>query len=169
MDRATRERRTPRRMFSIIATMGLLAGMLAIVASPAQAAVPDHGTSFFTQHFVDDGTCTFSLDVTETATDDFVDFFNSDGSFRQAIVHLDIRYIISGNGHTIYERDRFQEFFYPDGSREVGLTVHILGPGGIVQLDAGQIVFNEDGSVAYIRGPHPQFEGQTSFCSALEP
>ena len=39
MDRAPRERRTPRRMFSIIATIGLLAGMLAIVASPVGAKV----------------------------------------------------------------------------------------------------------------------------------
>ena len=39
MDRAPREPRTPRRMFSIIATIGLLAGMLAIVASPVGAKV----------------------------------------------------------------------------------------------------------------------------------
>jgi hypothetical protein len=38
----------------------------------------------------------------------------------------------------------------------------------MVQLDAGQIGFNADGSVAYIHGPHPQFEGQT-FCFALLP
>ena len=50
----------------------------------------------------------------------------------------------------------------------MGLTVHIKGPGGIVQLDAGEIVFNEDGTVSYIHGPHPQFEGQT-FCFALLP
>lgn len=46
--------------------------------------------------------------------------------------------------------------------------MHIKGPGGIVQQDAGQIVFDADGAVAYIRGPHPQFEGQT-FCFALLP
>jgi Tol biopolymer transport system component len=39
MKRPTRERRTSRRMLSIIATMGLVAGMLAIVASPVGAKV----------------------------------------------------------------------------------------------------------------------------------
>jgi hypothetical protein len=90
------------------------------------------------------------------------DTFSIGGRSREGVA------IISANGHTIYESDRWQEYFYPDGSRAVGLTVHIKGPGGIVQLDAGQIVFNADGTVAYIRGPHPQFEGQT-FCSALLP
>src|SRR6478609_9376074 len=38
-------------------------------------------------------------------------------------------------------------------------TVHITGPGGIVQLDAGRIEFNPDGTVASISGPHPQLQG----------
>jgi hypothetical protein len=47
--------------------------------------------------------------------------------------------------------------------------VHIQGAGpGLVQHDAGQILFNSDGTVAAIHGPHPQFEGQT-FCFALLP
>jgi hypothetical protein len=85
------------------------------------------------------------------------------------LVHQTAFFTISANGHTINEADHWQTFFYPDGSsRQVGLTVHIQGPGGIVQLDAGQIAFNQDGSVAYIHGPHPQFEGQT-FCFACCP
>jgi hypothetical protein len=61
------------------------------------------------------------------------------------------------------------DVFYLDGTaRRVGDTVHIQGPDGFVQHDAGQIVFNADGSVAAIHGPHPQFEGQT-FCFALLP
>lgn len=38
MDRPTRERRTSRRMFSIMATLGLMAGMVGAVASMAGAA-----------------------------------------------------------------------------------------------------------------------------------
>jgi hypothetical protein len=53
-------------------------------------------------------------------------------------------------------------------ARTVGLTVHVQGPGGIVQRDAGHIVFAADGSVQAIDGPHPQFEGQT-WCFALLP
>ena len=40
MDRATRERRTPRRMIAILATIGLVAGMLAITAATASASGP---------------------------------------------------------------------------------------------------------------------------------
>lgn len=67
------------------------------------------------------------------------------------------------------ERDTWTATFYADGtSRDVGLTVHIQGPGGIVVRDAGQIVYNADGSLNFIRGPHEQFSG-VSFCPALTP
>jgi hypothetical protein len=35
-------------------------------------------------------------------------------------------------------------------------------------LDAGQIAYNADGTVAYVHGPHPQLFG-ASFCDALTP
>jgi hypothetical protein len=151
----------------------LALGLLTVLASPvaAQAAVPDHGSFFFTSTFVDSDVCApegFDVDVIETEATHYEVFFNADGSVKQVIVHVKYTAVISANGHTIYESDTWQEFFYPDGSKTVGLTVHIKGPAGIVQLDAGQIVFDADGAVTYIRGPHPQFEGQT-FCFALLP
>ena len=48
------------------------------------------------------------------------------------------------------------------------LIVQIQGRGGIVQLDAGQKVYNADGDVLYTHGPHPQLSGET-FCPALDP
>lgn len=85
-------------------------------------------------------------------------------------MHVDYRAVIAANGHTIVERDKWMDTYYADGSaRTVGNTVHIQGPGpALVQHDAGQIVYGSDGSVQAIRGPHPQFEGQT-FCFALRP
>jgi hypothetical protein len=66
-------------------------------------------------------------------------------------------------------RDTWTTFIYADGtSRDAGNTVHIQGPGGIVQLDAGQIVRDANGSVVYTHGPHPQLNGET-FCPALAP
>ena len=73
------------------------------------------------------------------------------GARTQAVafvaVHVDYRAVISANGHTIVERDKWMDTYYPDGSaRTVGNTVHIQGPGpGLVQHDAGQIVFGPDG------------------------
>ena len=69
-------------------------------------------------------------------------------------------------GKTIVERDTWTSFFYPDGSRDVGLTVHIQGPGGIVQRDAGQVVRDVNGNLVYVIGPHDQALGG-SFCPAL--
>jgi hypothetical protein len=134
--------------------------------------VPDHGSFSFGDAFVDAEVWApegFDVDVIETQSGHFEVFFNADGSFKRALVHQTAFFTISANGHTINESDHWQTSYYADGSsRQVGLTVHIQGPGGIVQLDAGQIAFNPDGSVAYIHGPHPQFEGQT-FCFALLP
>jgi hypothetical protein len=46
------------------------------------------------------------------------------------------------------------------------VPTHIQGPGGIVLLDAGNLVQAPDGSVIAMHGPHPSFFGAT-FCSAL--
>jgi hypothetical protein len=155
--------------FVLSLAAALVAGPLAV--TPAQAAAPDHGTFSITETFVDSEACAaegFDINVTQTEAFDFRVFFNPDGSVKQVILNNTYTADISANGHTIVERDRWQTFFYPDGSRLVGLTVHITGPGGIVMQDADQIVFAADGTVTYIRGPHPQFEGQ-SFCFALLP
>ena len=95
-------------------------------------------------------------------------FFDDQGNFVKAIVHNNYDATITANGKTIRERDTWTSIFYPDGSRDAGLTVHIQGPGGIVQLDAGQIVRDADGNVLYTYGPHPQLSGET-FCPALAP
>jgi hypothetical protein len=156
------------------AALALGLGVMAVLAGPvaAQGSVPAHGTFSDTETFVDTEVCApegFAVDVTQTETGAYRLFFDTDGNFTMAIVHMTYVAKISANGHTIYESDRWQDYFAADGtSRQVGLTVHIKGPGGIVQQDAGQIGFNEDGSVAYIHGPHPQAEGQT-FCFALLP
>jgi hypothetical protein len=155
-----------------VVAVGCLA-VAATVAAPsgAQAAAPNHGSFSNTETFVDTEVCApegFAVNVTQTESGFFTLFFDADGDFVRAVVHMNYDATISANGHTIVERDRWQTIFYADGSwREAGLTVHVQGP-RIVQLDAGQIAFNPDGSVAYLHGPHPQFLGQT-WCSALLP
>jgi hypothetical protein len=146
----------------------------AAVSAPAaaSAAPPDHGTFSSHEVFVDSEVCApegFSVDVVQDEVSTFRVFFDRSGEVAFVSVHTDYRAVITANGHTIVERDKWMDVFYPDGTaRTVGDTVHIQGPAGMVQHDAGQIVFNPDGSVAAIHGPHPQFEGQT-FCFALLP
>jgi len=154
------------------ASVAAIALVLAVPAT-ASAAVPVHGSVSIHETFQDPDFCAaegFTLAVVHDETDSFEAFFDRSGAFVRALVHEDIRFAISANGHTIFEHDEQNETFYADGSsRLIGDSVHIQGPGpGLVQHDAGQIVFNADGSVKAIHGPHPQFEGQT-FCFALVP
>jgi hypothetical protein len=139
-------------------------------AVPAQAAVLDHGTFSSTEDYVDDEVCApegFSVSVHQVESGDFQVFLDAGGNFIKAIVHYSYVADITAHGITIHESDRWQTNFYPDGtSRDVGLTVHIKGPGGIVQQDAGGIGFDADGDVTYVHGPHPQALGET-FCSAF--
>jgi hypothetical protein len=97
-------------------------------------------------------------------------FFNQDGSFVKDLGHVNYDATLSANGKTIVERDTWEASFYPDGTVSfMGSTVHIQGPGGIVLRDAGLVVFNADGSVNYVRGPHEQLVDNVSFCPALAP
>jgi hypothetical protein len=158
------------------ALLAILVPVFALALSGvANAAPPEHGTfdnGFIS--FVDTEVCAaapweFDVNATEHEYGFYTVFFDQDGNLDKVIVQLNYDATISANGITLVERDTWTFIFNADGTaRDVGLTVHIQGPGGIVVRDAGQIVYNPDGSVNYIRGPHEQFSG-VSFCPALTP
>ena len=159
------------RFVTVCAVLGVSALCL---GAQAGAAPPERGTFDFSDSFTDTEVCAaqpWGFDVfvpIEHEYGFFRIFTDQDGNFVKAIVHTNYDATITANGKTIHERDTWTSFFYPDGTRDAGLTVHIQGPGGIVQLDAGQIVSNADGDVLYTHGPHPQLSGET-FCPALVP
>ena len=162
--------RASRRLIAVGA-VALVAALAA--AMPAGATQPSRGTFDSTDSFTDTEVCAaapwgFDVFVLEHEYGFFDVFFDKQGNVVKVIVHNNYDATITANGKTIHERDTSTTFFYPDGSREAGLTVHIQGPGGIVQLDAGQIVRDADGNVLYTHGPHPQLSGET-FCPALAP
>ena len=175
MELHTKSAPSPRRTAAAFGLTAAAAIGLTLVSSPATAAAspPDHGTFSSHEVYVDSEVCApegFSVDVVHDEVGTFRVFLDRSGAVSFIAVHFDYRAVISANGHTIVERDTWKDTYYPDGSaRTVGNTVHIQGPGaGLVQHDAGQIVFGTDGSVQSIHGPHPQAEGQT-FCFALLP
>jgi hypothetical protein len=121
--------------------------------------------------FVDTEVCAaapwgFDVDATQHEYGFYTVLLDSSGNFVRANLHSNYDAWISANGHTIIERDTWETVFTADGARDLGLTVHIQGPGGIVVRDAGQIVYDTDGDVIAVRGPHEQFSG-VSFCPAL--
>jgi hypothetical protein len=162
------------RMISRVASLGVVATIVLALGPAAGARTPFRGTFDFTDSFTDTQVCAaapWGFDVfvpVEHEYGFFEAFFDPEGNFVEAIVHNNYDATITANGKTITERDTWTTFFYPDGSRDVGLTVHIQGPGGIVVRDAGQIVRDPDGNVLYTRGPHEQLSG-VSFCPALAP
>ena len=154
------------------------AAMLAVAAgAPAASAGKPFKRSFDNgfEVFVDPDVCAaapwgFDVDVVQHEYGFFDVFSDQDGNFVRAGVHFNYDATISANGNTIVERDTWQETFYADGtSRLTGSTVHIQGPSGIVVRDAGQVVFNADGSINFAHGPHQQLIDNVSFCPALTP
>lgn len=154
----------------------LIAIALGLLATPmtVAAAVPEQGSfDFGYETFVDTEVCApapwgFDVNATEHEYGRYQVFFNKAGDVTRITVYFNYDATISANGKTIYERDTWQLFLNPDGSREAGLTVHIQGVGGIVQLDGGQLVFDAGGNLVAMHGPHPQFLGEV-FCPALTP
>jgi hypothetical protein len=76
----------------------------------------------------------------------------------------------SANGITLTENDHWVDMTNALGSdQEVGLPIHLQAAGGgLVIRDAGYLLFNPDGSIAIINGPHPVIEGDTApVCAAL--
>ena len=148
-------------------------GVAAVAVTPATSSASPPESGSFSSHevFVDSDVCApegFSVDVVEDEVSAYRVFFDRTGDIAFVMVHFDYRAVITANGTTIFERDTWTDTFYADGTaRTTGDTVHIQGPGpGLVQHDAGEIVFDSDGNVTAIHGPHPQFEGQT-FCFAF--
>jgi hypothetical protein len=162
-----------RRRIHIAAIAAVASAGLVMCPTEASASSPTQGTFASHDVFVDPDVCApegFPVDVVEDESGAYQVLFDNSGAVTFIKVHIDYRAIISANGHTIVERDRWTDTYYADGmARTVGNTVHISGEGpGLVQHDAGQIDFGDDGSVVAIHGPHPQFLGQT-FCFALSP
>lgn len=137
----------------------------------AQAATPIHFTETSSESFTDTTTCSFPVTVTYAIRHVGNVFFDAQGNFQRLTAETNVVGTNSANGITLREADHFVDTFYAtDYVKEVGLPIHVLD-GGLVIRDAGYLLFNPDGSVAVIHGPHPQLEGDpaaiAAFCAAF--
>ena len=143
--------------------------LLALVPfTAAQAAAPVHSRTTFTVSFTDTTTCGFPIALNFQVTQVSTAFFDAQGNFQHAIVETNAVGTNSANGITLRETDHVVDFFNSAGyEKETGLPIHIQD-GGVVIRDAGFVLFNPDGSVAVIHGPHPLLEGDVAgYCAAL--
>jgi hypothetical protein len=150
-----------------VAVGAFLLALMPVTA--AQAAGPEQFKGTEPISLTDTTTCGFPIAV--NVQDSFVGraFFDAQGNLQSVTIEQNIVGTESANGITLPESDHFVEFldFSTGGAKEVGLSFHIQG-GGVVILDAGYVLFNPDGSVAVIHGPHPVLDGHTAaLCAAL--
>jgi hypothetical protein len=155
-----------------LSTVAFMAALILAVPTGARAAVPERGSfDFGYESFVDQEVCAaapwgFDVNATEHEYGTYQLFFDATGEITRIAIHLNYDATISANGKTLIERDTWTQFLTADGSRSVGATVLIRDAHGVVQRDAGQLVFDENGDLRLIRGPHDQILGG-SFCPAL--
>ena len=151
---------------AVVALGAFLLVLLQVTA--AQAATPGHFNFTETISITDTTSCSFPITVSGQVRIAGTAFFDAQGNFQNAIIDNNSVGTDSANGITLTETDHFVDFINSAGyDKEVGTPIHIQD-GGIVIRDAGYILFNPDGSVAFIRGPHPQLEGDTAaVCAAL--
>jgi hypothetical protein len=144
--------------------------LLALVPfTAAQAAVtPLHFPFTNSGSFTDTDTCGFPIVVNFQDSGVVTVFFDAQGNPKSATVETNTVATNSANGITLRETDHYVDFFNIAGyDKQVGLPIHIQD-GGVVIRDAGYLLFNPDGSVAVIHGPHPQLEGDIAgYCAAL--
>lgn len=145
---------------AIIALLGM--------ASPVAAAAPFQQHFAYTNTFTDPDVCaSYGLVVTavERVSGVYIEWDAPDGSFLRATVSVDIEFDnAADNGVTLIEKDHLVSQWTQDGHREIGLWEHVRGAHGIVVIDAGQLVFDNDGTVVFEPGQHDFYHGVTSFC-----
>jgi hypothetical protein len=151
---------------SLVLALSLAGGAAAASGAPIRGSFDSSYNSFVDTEVCAAAPWGFDVNATEHEYGFYELWLDANGDFDRAIVHLNYDAWISANGNTIVERDTWTLFVDERGTYDVGLTVHIQGPGGIVVRDAGQIVRDADGNLLWTRGPHEQLF-DVSFCPAL--
>lgn len=132
--------------------VGALA-MIALPAVPATAVGPEIERASSVDRFPDD----FILDLCgietwTTVTERWSSKRFADGS---EIFHV-VRTFVPDDPRIPIEKGAATSFFAPDGSRTtVGTPIHLFGPHGTMLIDAGRAMFDADGNLITVNGPHP--------------
>jgi hypothetical protein len=139
---------------SIAVAFGVAVIGIVTVGAPAHAATPPTITKItILDTFADDlilelcGVATMTTLTEKVTIHDY-----PDGS---STVHVQRRYV-SADPRIPIERAAATSFISPDGSRRVtGAPIHFIGTHGTIVLDAGNIMFDQNGEIVDTRGPHP--------------
>jgi hypothetical protein len=158
------------RRFVAVVAVGI-AFLLTWSSAPASALAPmiKHvDDSFaFTSNL-----CSFPIRVRTQIAGTETQFFDSQGDTLRDELHLFV-YAVWRNpssGKWVIESDHVNNAIYPDDRfANIGLNFRLILPSGrTVLIDAGKLVFDEDGGVLFEAGKHQVSDGDVgALCAAL--
>ena len=133
------------------------AALVVLPAAPAVADRPDIERASYVDRYQDD----FILDLCgietwTTVTERWSSTKFPDGS---EIFHI-VRTFVPDDPRIPVEKGAGTSFFAPDGIKTtVGTPIHLFGPGGGTTLiDAGRALFDAEGNLTSVNGPHPALD-----------
>ena len=160
--------------------LGLLsaAAMLATMTGPAFAGSvkqPVTGSFQSTETNVDAGVsaaCGFTVTETDTTKGQFEVFFDSTGTPVRAQVEENYTGVFTANGLAVDVAGAGLGIFGINGGEtNAGIDIRVSLPGGgILYIDRGRLVFDDNGNLVSEAGPHPSLHGDIpGLCAALTP
>jgi hypothetical protein len=147
---------------------------LAYVGS-ALAGQPVIGSFVFTETYVDPGStaaCGFTVTATDTTTGRFEVFFDNTGTPIRAQVEERYTGFFSANGLTVDIAGATLAILdLHGGETDAGINIKVSLPGGgILYIDRGRLIFDDNGNLVSEAGPHPSLHGDfPGLCAALTP
>ena len=139
------------------------------IAAAAAAAPPAQFRVVTDVQLVDADSCSFPITLSFHVTSAGRDFFDNSGNWIGAVVEQNTVGTDTANGVSLPDADHYVDHWNAQGDRESGLVVHVTLPnGGVLIRDVGNIQFGWDGSITFVRGPHPLILGDTAaYCAAF--
>ena len=134
------------------------AALLGLSTAPAGAARPEVVRDGYVVRFHDDflmDVC--GIDTWTTLTERWSSTRFADGS---EIFHA-VRTFVPDDPRVPIEKGAGTSFFGVDGSQTVmGTPIHLIARqgGGTTLIDAGRALFDADGNLAAVNGPHPSLD-----------
>lgn len=148
----------------------LTLGIVATLAGSALAAAPEIKPIDDTFTFTVD-ICRFPIEAVTRITGTETLFFDDRGDVSRDVLHLFASAVWTnpGSGKSVIEQDHLSGVVTEAGFLEIGLNFHLSLPGGrTVLIDAGKLVFDEDGNILFQAGKHQFEDGDVgAVCAAL--
>ena len=157
-----------------IILLAVAAAAFALVGR-ASAATPSIGSFTSTVSVIDPGAsaaCGFPVTDTETDRVHFEVFFDNTGTPVRAQVEENFTGVFAANGLTVDVAGAGRMLFDLNGGvTNTGIAIKVSLPGGgILYIDRGRLVFDNNGNLVFEAGFHPSLHGDIpGLCAALTP